>query len=53
MGDLYPVLSSLRLAAEGVVAFSTEAPPRKGGANEHERSLEEVRSPGARRAMGM
>jgi len=44
LGDLSSVLhaSAARLARHGVVAFSTEAPPRSGGANEHEGQLAEA-----------
>lgn len=43
LGDLSSVLqaSAARLARHGVVAFSTEAPPRRGGANEDEGQLAE------------
>ena len=49
VGDLSAVLhaSAARLARHGVVAFSTEAPPRSGGANEHEGQLAEVVRGGA------
>lgn len=45
VGDLAPVLRAChaRLAdCRSVVAFSTEAPPRSGSANEHESALAEA-----------